>query len=129
MPEPRPWGVSDEEAVQLCREWMIHLGATDTLATEASARNVCDLYSARFLAWVENLRRNLDVDRVERAAAVSNGDGRYPLLFTSGGVFPEARDRADMLGVALLRFRAQDGALDGANTLGRHVRIVGLAET
>ena len=128
MPSPRPWGVSDGEAVELCREWMVHLGATDARATGVAANRVCDLYSSGFLGWVENRRSNLDVDLVERAAATSAGDGRFPLLFVPGGVFPEARDRADVLGVALLRFRAQDGALDGVNGLGRQARTFGLAK-
>lgn len=106
---------------------MVHLGADDTHASEGPARDVCDLYSSHFLGWVENRRGNLEVDAVERAAATSAGDGRSPLLFLPGGVFPEARDRADALGVALLRFRARDGALDGVNGLGRHARSVGLA--
>lgn len=127
MPSPRPWGVSDEEAIELCREWMVHLGATDTRAAEESTHHVCDLYSTHFLGWVENRRGNLDIDLVERAAATSAGDGRFPLLFVPGGVFPEARDRADALGVALLRFRPQDGALDGVNGLGRQARTAGLA--
>lgn len=126
-PSPRPWGVSDAEAIELCREWMVHLGASDARATEETALDVCDLYSSHFLGWVENRRGNLDVDPVERAAATSAGDGRLPLLFVPGGVFPEARDRADALGVALLRFRARDGALDGVNGLGREARAVGLA--
>lgn len=126
-PSPRPWGVSDEEAIELCREWMVHLGAIDARAAEVSAHHVCDLYSTYFLGWVENRRGNLDIDLVERAAATSAGDGRLPLLFVPGGVFPEARDRADALGVALLRFRPQDGALEGVNGLGRQARTVGLA--
>lgn len=125
-PAPRPWGVSDEEAIELCREWMVHLGATDARAVGPSPERVCDLYSTHFLGWVENRRGNLDVGLVERAATTSAGDGRSPLLFVPGGVYPEARDRADALGVALLRFRAQDGALDGVNELGRWARTAGL---
>lgn len=107
---------------------MVHLGATDARTTEQSRNRVCDLYSSYFLGWVDNRRGNLDVDLVERAAAASAGDGRTPLLFVPGGVFPEARDRADVLGVALLRFRARDGALDGVNGLGRQARAAGLAK-
>lgn len=126
LPVPRPLGVSDEEAVELCREWMVYLGAADTRVAEPSTRNVCDLFGASFIGWVENARGNLDVDLVERAAATSTGDGRPALIFVPGGVFPEARERADALGVALLRFRANDGALDGVNGLGRHFRAAGL---
>ena len=107
---------------------MVHLGATDARVADGAIRFVCDLYSSRFLGWVENHRGNLDVDLVERAAATSASDGRIPLVFVPGGVFPEARDRADSLGVALLRFRPEDGALDGINVLGRRTRAVGLVK-
>lgn len=125
-PSPRPWGVSDKEAVELCRDWMVQLGATDTRIKDNPSRETCDLYSEHFLGWVENARGNLDVELVEYAAALSAEDGRASLLFVPGGVFPDARERADALGVAVLRFRAQDGALDGVNGLGRRVREAGL---
>lgn len=127
-PLPRPWGVSDHQAIELCREWMVHLGAIDARAAGASSNHVCDLYSSQFLGWVASRSANIDVDLVERAAAAAAGDGRCPLVFVPGGVYPEARDRADALGVALLRYRAQDGALDGVNGLGREARAFGLAK-
>lgn len=105
---------------------MIYLGAFDTVSATNTARNVCDLYSSRFLAWVDNRRGNLGLDVVERAGVIASGDGRYPLVFLSGGVLPEAQDRADALGLALLRFDAQGGNLDGANLVGRQVRGSGL---
>jgi len=128
-PHPRVWRASDEEAVELCREWMVYLGAVDVVAASAAVTRVCDIYSSRFLAWVDNRRGNLGLDVVERAAATAAGDGRYPLVFLSGGVLPEAQDRADALGLALLRFDAQGGNLDGANLVGRKVRGSGLAVT
>lgn len=125
-PLPCPWGVSDEEAIELCREWMVHLGATDARKAEESAKHVWDLYSSHYLGWVETRRGNLDVDLVERAATAAAVDGRSPLLFLPGGVYPEARDRADVLGVPLLRFRAKDGVLDGVNMRGQQARTGGL---
>ena len=64
-PRPRQWRASDSEAVELCREWMIYLGAVDAVVTHGEARAVCDLYSANFLGWVDNRRQNLDVDVVK----------------------------------------------------------------
>ena len=125
-PEPKPWGVTEEEAVDLCRDWMVYLGAEDTVAASGEARAACSLYSSRFLAWVDNRQRNLDVEMVERAASVSSADGRYPLVFIPGGVLPTAQDRADELGVALLRYDARNADLDGANTVGRQLRSNGL---
>ena len=103
------------------------LGAVDTVAAPLGTRGRCDLYSSRFLGWVKNGRGNVDVEAVESAAQVSASDGRIPLLFVSGGVLPEARQRADSLGIALLRYRAHDGTLSGANALGRQVAATGLA--
>lgn len=127
QPQPLAWRASAEEAVELCREWMVYLGAGDVVATSGGLDRVCDLYSTRFLAWVDNRRGNLGLDVVERAAAIAARDGRYPLVFVSGGVLPEAQDRADELGLALFRFDAQGGNLDGANLVGRRVRVRGLA--
>lgn len=125
-PDPKPWGVSEDEAVDLCREWMVYLGAQDTVVASGEVKPICHLYSSRFLAWIDNRQRNLDVGSVERAASIAANDGRYPLIFVPGGVLPSAQDRADELGVALLRFDAQNGDLDGLSVIGRRLRAVGL---
>lgn len=126
-PAPRRYGASGEGAIELCREWMVFLGAADTVVASVETRETCDLYSGRYLAWVRDDRANLDVDPVEQAAIVASTDGRHPLIFVPGGVRPVARARADTLGIALLRYRALDGALDGANALGRNLCASGLA--
>lgn len=126
-PSPRPFGVSAEEAVELCREWMIFLGAFDTVVSVGIARQSCDLYSSSYLGWVDNGRGNLDVEAVERAAKLAQLDGRKPLIFLRGGVRPTAQRRADALGVALLNYRARDSALDGRSKLGREIVATGLA--
>lgn len=126
-PRPRQWRASDSEAVELCREWMIYLGAADAVLARGEVRRVCDLYSAHFLAWVDNRRLNLDVDVVKNAANIAAADGRYPLVFVPGGVFPDAQDLADSLGVALLRFDSLGGGLDGVSAIGRRLRHTGLA--
>lgn len=128
-PAPRPYGASGSEAIELCREWMLFLGARETVASTGDSRVLCDLYSGRYLAWVSDTRGNLDIDSVDIAAKLAAADGRQPLIFVPGGVRPIARERADALGVALLRYRANDGALDGANALGRQMCENGLAAT
>lgn len=124
-PAPRPYGVSAEEAIELCRDWMVWLGDVDAVVAAERSQHLCALYGGRHLAWVHHSRNNLDVDLVERAARVSADDGRWPLVFVRGGVLPVARQRADSLGVALLEYSARDGSLDGANELGR--RLCGAA--
>lgn len=126
-PEPKPRGASDDEAIELCREWMIYLGAADAVAASGTTTGVCDLYSARSLAWVNNQRGNLEVKRVERAASVSAADGRRALIFVLGGVIPAARVRADELRIAIFGFDPEGGTLDGVNQLGRELCAAGIA--
>lgn len=119
--------MSDQEAIPLCRDWMIFLGATDTVAATGAVRQVCDLYSSHYIAWVDNRRGNLDIDAVEKAATVRAADGRRALIFVSRGVRPVAQNLADTLGVAILRYGARGGVLDGGNRLGRQLCASGLA--
>ncbi|WP_290473108.1 hypothetical protein [Leifsonia sp. 71-9] len=126
-PHQRSWKASDRDAVRLCREWMVYLGAADVVAASGDVAEVCDLYSNRFLAWVDDRPGNLDVDAVRRVAGMAASDGRRALVFHPGGVFPDAQDQADALGVALFRYDARGGNLDGANQVGRSLRVTGLA--
>ena len=110
----------------MCREWMIYLGATDTVVAIGAASQLCDLYSARYLAWVDNGRGNLDLEPVEGAATLAASDGRAALIFVQGGVRPVAQERADELGVAILWYHARDGSLAGGSLLGFEVCASGL---
>lgn len=105
---------------------MVFLGASDTTISRGPVRESCDLYSSRYVAWVDNGRGNLDVDAVETAARLAAADGRQALIFLRGGVRPVAQQRADALGVALLNYRARDSALDGRSRLGREIVATGL---
>ncbi|WP_285115467.1 hypothetical protein [Leifsonia sp. fls2-241-R2A-40a] len=125
-PAPRPFGVSADEAVELCREWMIYLGAVDAVAAQNPARQLCDLYSSRYLAWVDNRRGNLDVDAVEKAATLAASDGRQALIFVRGGVRPVAQEQADALGVAILWYHAVDATLAGRSRPGLALLVSGL---
>lgn len=92
-PKPTPLGVSDDGAILLCRDWMVHLGATDTMVAKGPTQAICDLYSSRYIAWVQNAYGNLDVDPIMRAAQVCAADGRQAIIFKQGGVRPEPNDR------------------------------------
>jgi hypothetical protein len=105
---------------------MIYLGATDTVAASDEQRILCDLYSSRYLAWVDNRRGNIDESQVALAASLSSTDGRQGLIFFRGGVLPDARQRADRCGVALLRYEARNGSLEGGNQVGLAIRASGL---
>lgn len=125
-PAPRPFGVSADEAVELCREWMIYLGAVDTVAAQDPARQLCDLYSSRYLVWVDNRRGNVDLDAVESASRLAASDGRQALIFVRGGVRPAAQRRADELGVAVLWYHAVDATLAAASRPGLNILASGL---
>lgn len=120
-PEPKRWGASDGEAIELCREWMMYLGAADTVVAYGTAVRVCDLYSSHYLAWVENKTGNLGIGAIEQAATVVAADGRRAWIFARRGVSPAARVRADELGIAIFGFDPQGGTLDGVNLLGREL--------
>lgn len=125
-PEPRPLGVSDDGAVVLCCDWMVHLGAADAVVATGPTRTVCDLFSSRYVAWVDNRREALDLETVVRAAEVAARDGRQPMIFKRGGIRAEAQLFADSRGVALFAYVPSDGLLEGANPLGYQLRASGL---
>jgi hypothetical protein len=125
-PEPRPRGATEDEAIELCKEWMRYLGATDAVVAMGESRHSCDVYSSGYLGWLENKRGNLEVELVERAAAVTAADGRRGLVFARHGVSPFARVRADELGIAIFGFDPEGGTLDGVNLVGREWCVTGL---
>ena len=126
-PGPNPLGVSNEGAVRLCRQWMVHLGATDTVVASGPTRAVCDLFSSRYVAWVDNGREALGATAVLRAAEVASSDGRQAMIFKRGGIGGDAQRQADRRGVALFSYLPSDGILEGANPLGYQLRAAGLS--
>ena len=121
-----PLGVSDDGAIVLCRDWMVHLGAADTVVAAGPVRAVCDLFSSRYLGWVDNGRGSLEVEAVRRAAEVADKDGRQPMIFKRGGIRGDAQAQADLRGVALFSYVPSEGLLEGANPLGYQLRASGL---
>lgn len=105
---------------------MHFLGATDAVVATNESRQICELYGSRHIGWVENKRGNLEVEFVERAAAVTTADGRRGLIFARHGVSPIARVRADELGIAIFSFDPEGGTLDGVNLVGREWCATGL---
>jgi hypothetical protein len=89
-------------------------------------RDVCDLFSSRYLAWVDNGRANLESHVVLHAAQVASSDGRQAMIFKRGGIRGEAQQLADSYGVALFSYVPADGLLEGANPLGYQLRASGL---
>jgi hypothetical protein len=116
-PAPRPDGVDDRDAVELCQEWMVYLGEADTVIAVGDMSRICDLYSSRYVALVDNHRGNIGVPLVDRAAALVATDGRRGLIFHSGGCFPEAAVKAEYAGVAIITFDARNSEIEARNQL------------
>ena len=114
-PAARPVGSSRTAAVEFCREWMVFLGERDTVIAEGPAAAVCDLYSSRYLALIENRRGNIEVPLVQRAIALAESDGRRGVVFHPGGCLPDAAELANDRGVALIMFDARNGEIEARN--------------
>ena len=114
-PRPRPVGSSQIAAVEFCREWMVYLGEVDTVIASGAAAGICDLYSFRYLALVENRIGNIEVPLVQRAVALSTSDGRRAVVFHSGGCFGDAADLADAYGIPLITYVAREGDIEARN--------------
>lgn len=94
---------------------MIYLGEHDTVIAEGEAATVCDLYSSRYVALVENRRGNFDLPLVERVVALVASDGRRGAVFHPGGSLVAAADFADAHGIALIMFDARNGEIEARN--------------
>ncbi|MGN6127461.1 MAG: hypothetical protein ACTHON_12890 [Humibacter sp.] len=94
---------------------MVYLGEGDTVIASGDAAAVCDLYSSRYVALVENRIGNIEVPLVQRAIALSASDGRRALVFHSGGCFGDAADLADAHGIALITYVALEGDIEARN--------------
>jgi hypothetical protein len=116
-PAPHPDGVNDRDAVALCREWMIYLGEADTVSSAGAASRICDLYSSRYVALVDNGRGNLGLPLVDRVAMLVESDGRRGLIFHAEGCLPDAASRAESLGIAVITFDARNGWIEPRNRL------------
>lgn len=106
---------------------MLYLGARDTVVATGAVRQVCDLYSAHYLGWVDNRRGNVGLDVVERAISAAAADGRLSVIFVRRGMRQAAWQRAEAFGVALLWFDPQNASLDGGNSIGRALCATGMA--
>ena len=114
-PRPRPVGSSQPAAVEFCREWMVYLGEQNTVVAQGATAAICNLYSSRYVALVENRIGNIEVPLVQRAVTVSRSDGRRAVVFHSGGCFGDAAELADAYGVALITYVAREGDIEARN--------------
>jgi hypothetical protein len=94
---------------------MVYLGERDTVIAARVAAGVCDLYSSRYVALVQNRIGNIEVPLVQRAIALSASDGRRALVFHSGGCLIDAARLADAHGIALITYVAREGDIEARN--------------
>ena len=94
---------------------MVYLGERDTLVAQSEAAHVCDLYSSRYVALVNNDRGNIGMPLVERARALVASDGRRGLIFHSGGCLPDAGMAAEQAGIAVIMFDPENGEIEARN--------------
>jgi hypothetical protein len=119
-------GATDSEAIQVCAQWMRFLGAVDTVVADPVAQIQCDLYSGKYLAWVDNRRGNVGPELVNRVIDVMRLDGRPGLIFFRAGFDPWSRASATEHGISLLRFSPEDGTLRGYNPQRKDIYTRGL---
>lgn len=94
---------------------MVYLGEADTVIALGDTAAICDLYSFRYVALVQNRIGNIEVPLVQRAIDLSASDGRGALVFHSGGCFGGAADLADTHGIALITYVAREGDIEPRN--------------
>ena len=96
---------------------MTYLGETDTVVAAGAASAICDLYSSRYVALIDNRRGNIGMPLVDRAVALVASDGRRGLIFHSGGCLPDAATKAEGFGIPVIRFEARNGGIEPRNKL------------
>jgi hypothetical protein len=94
---------------------MVYLGEADTMIASGAAAAVCDLYSSRYVALVQNRIGNIENPLVQRAIALCAADGRRALVFHSGGCLIDAARLADAHGIALITYMPQSGDIAARN--------------
>jgi hypothetical protein len=117
-PDPQPFGVSHAGAEHLVAMWMRHLGVLDAVVTPLSGDGGIDVVSSDFVAQVKNLTGFVPVQDVRALFGVAASESKRGLLFTSGAVTTEGLAFADRVDMALIRYDAIAGTLEGLNEIG-----------
>lgn len=94
---------------------MIYLGEADTVAALGADSTVCDLFSSRYVALVDNGRCNIGLPIVDRVATLVASDGRRGLIFHAEGCLPDAAVKAESHGIAVITFDAQNSEIEPRN--------------
>lgn len=125
-PDLQPFGVSHEGAERLVTAWMRHLGALDAETTRVAGDGGIDVVSEKFIVQVKNYAGSIAVVDVRALYGVAAAEGKHPLMFTSGTITVEGLAFANRVGMAALKYSAEEGTLHGLNPLGEHIVEHGL---
>lgn len=117
-PLPQPFGVSHRGAESLICAWMRHLGVLDAEVTQFVGDGGIDVSSADFIAQVKNYAGSIPVAAVRELFGVAVAESKHPLLFTSGMMTVEGNAFASRVGMAVFRYNAEEGTLEGLNGKG-----------
>lgn len=127
-PPPQLYGVSDQGAELLVRDWMRHLGVLDATVTPLRGDGGTDVESNDFIAQVKNYTGLVPVSEVRDLGGVAAATGKQALLFTSGTLSGSGLDFADKVRIAVIQYSAVDGTLVGLNDLGTRCTEAGIPE-
>lgn len=125
-PLPQPYGVSPQGAEALVAAWMKYLGEEDAVCTRFVADGGIDVASSHYIAQVKHYVGTVGVAEVRELGGVASIQHRKALFFTSGVYAKGAVDFADAAGIALFKYSAELGTLQGANSLGARAVVLGL---
>lgn len=127
-PAPRHYEITPKEAEELAAEWMRFMGEPSAQTTISSWDGGIDVEGHFYVAQVKHLASNVGVKDIREFAGVMNHDsrGRKGLFFTRTGYVAGAVEFADRTGIALFRYDAPAGTLQGMNAHAQQLQARGL---
>lgn len=117
-PAPQPFGVSHDGAERLVAAWMRYLGVDDATVTRVSADGGIDVSSATVVAQVKNYIKTVAIVDIRALYGVAVAEGKRAMLFTSGSVSREGASFCDRTKIAVVKYNAVTGQIEGINRLG-----------
>jgi hypothetical protein len=126
LPSRQDFGVSHQGAERLCADWMKYLGASEVEVTQLTGDGGIDVVAASYIAQVKNYAGTVPINDVRALAGVVHTDGRKGLFFTSGSYSTGAVSFANDAGIALFVYSAEQGTLNGANSMAGQILETGL---
>lgn len=120
-PEPLPYGVSPEGAEHLAAAWMRHLGAADAQVTAYRSDGGVDVVSSNYVAQVKHQLGAVGRPEIQQIAGIANVENKVAVFFTTNRYSSEARNFAEVAGVALFVMNPEEGTLRQVNEAAKTV--------